>query len=304
MLNALPSHGSYSAESSTLKFRRLLTATTQAAPPRPTKRMEGFAKWLLSALAPELPELVPASPNSRLQPFEGVLIERRCSSGGGFLSGYWFTAEGEAKGAVLMVHPWLHWGQGFLHRRGRVETLRQAGYHVLTFDLGGFGHSGPEASCFHDRDIEDALAYLRQRAAGLSCHLWGVSAGGAWSHAVLSRVEGVSGAVFEDVPQSLLEWSRRMSPSGLPFYLFFQHCLPGAYRFLDQRYHAPFLKVRAVTYIGCEDDEGAPIGETRRLAKLADGQFLSIPGIGHLGALVTERQRVFDKVLETFARAV
>lgn len=299
LTSSAPSPGSCT-DSPTLAFRQRLVVDGEGPPNRPSPGLEGFAQWLLSALAPELPPLVPASPNPRLRPFEGVLIERQRGGGGGYLSAFWFPATGAARGAVLMVHPWLHWGQGFLHRRGRIETLRQHGYHVLTFDLSGFGHSAPQTSRFHDLDVEDALLYLKQRAGGLPCHLWGVSAGGAWSHTVLSRMDGVSGAVFEDVPQSLLQWSRRMSPRGRPFYWFFQHVLPGAYRFLDQRYHAPFLKLLRVAYIGCEQDEGAPIEETRRLAKLAEGRCLSVPEVGHLGALVGARQEVFDLILETF----
>lgn len=299
MLPSAPSPGSFT-DSPTLAFRQRLVDGGDGPPRRPSPGLEPFAHWLLSALAPELPPLVPASPNPRLQPFEGVLIERRRAGCEGFLSGFWFPADGEARGAVLMVHPWLHWGQGFLHRRGRVETLRQHGYHVLTFDLSGFGHSAPRVSRFHDLDVEDALLYLQRRVGELPCHLWGVSAGGYWSHIVLSRFEGVRSAVFEDVPQSLLQWSWRMSPRGRPFYWFYRHFLPAPYRFLDQRYHAPFLKLQRVAYIGCEGDAGAPMAETRRLAKLAGGSCLGVPGVGHLGALVGARQEVFDLVLETF----
>lgn len=300
MQAAAPSPGAYSESPSTLRLRWQL-ARRNAPPRRPGPSAERFAKWLLTLLAPSLPDLVTAAPPARLRPFEGVLIERSQPSEG-FLSGFWFPAPETPRGAVLMVHPWLHWGQGFLHRRGRIEALRQAGYHVLTFDLGGFGHSAPSGPGFYDRDIEDALRFLKERTGDLPLHLWGVSAGGAWSHPVLSRF-AVHGAVFEDVPQNLLRWSRRMAPRGRPCYLFFQHALPSAYRYLDQRFHAPFLKARAVTYIGCEHDEGAPIRETRRLAKLAGGDILSIPDIGHLGSLVVARDDVFQAVLETFERA-
>lgn len=301
MQAAASSSEAYSESPSTLRLRWQL-ARRQAPPDRPGPSTERFAKWLLTLLAPPLPDLVAATPPTRLRPYEGVLIERSQPSSG-FLSGFWFPASETPRGAVLMVHPWLHWGQGFLHRRGRIEALRQAGYHVLTFDLGGFGHSAPTGPGFYDRDIEDALLFLRERAGDLPIHLWGVSAGGAWSHPVLSRLDIVHGIVFEDVPQSLLRWSSRMTPQGWPCYLFFQHVLPRAYRYLDQRFHAPFLKARAVTYIGCEQDEGAPIRETRRLARLAGGDILSIPEIGHLGSLVVARQEVFRTVLETFARA-
>ena len=46
-----------------------------------------------------------------------------------------------AKGAVLMVHPMGTIAKGFWLKHGHAELLRQAGYHVMVFDLNGFGDS-------------------------------------------------------------------------------------------------------------------------------------------------------------------
>ena len=113
-------------------------------------------------------------------------------------------------------------------QRGRLRALRQAGYHALTFDLGGVGRSGPPPPGFYDADLADVTSALAERAGDLPLHLWGVSAGGYWAHLLLSRRRGFRGAVFEDVAHHLIEWSKRTEPRGWPFYLFFQHCLPHA----------------------------------------------------------------------------
>ena len=47
----------------------------------------------------------------------------------------------EAKGAVLLAHPMGTAAKGFWLKQGHAELLRRAGYHVMLFDLNGFGES-------------------------------------------------------------------------------------------------------------------------------------------------------------------
>ena len=235
-----------------------------------------------------------------LEPFEPFEIER--SRGRGKLAATWFPAAVTPRGAVLLVHPWIRWGQRYFHRRGRIGALRAAGYHVLTFDLGGFGGSSGVAPDFYDRDVEDALAALRDRAGDLPVHLWGVSCGGYWAHLLLSR-EAVSGAVFEDVSRHLIEWSGRMAPWGWPCYTLFRNRLRAAYRFMDLRLHAPHLRVRGVAYISGELDRGVPSAETRQLARLAAGRFLLVPKAGHLESIKKATEEALTFALETFELA-
>ncbi|WP_157497191.1 hypothetical protein [Hahella ganghwensis] len=47
----------------------------------------------------------------------------------------------DIKGAVLMVHPMGAIAKGFWMKNGHTEFLRRAGYHVMVFDLNGFGES-------------------------------------------------------------------------------------------------------------------------------------------------------------------
>ncbi len=277
-----------------------LLARDPLPPPRPSLREEFVAHLLLWVLAPRLPFSSTSSPPATLEPYERLTILR--NGRGGTLAAAWFPAPAGARGAVLLAHPWVEHGQAYFLRRGRIEALRDAGYHVMTFDLGGFGGSDlPDA--FLDRDVEDALDTLAGLAGDLPLNVWGVSSGGYWAHLVLSRRGGVHGAVFEDVSPHLLEWSARTAPAFAFCYGIFRRFLPRAYRYLDLRRHAPTLQVAAAAYVGGELDAGVPPDDTRELARLAGAECLIVPGAPHLGAIKLARRQVIDLALATFGTA-
>lgn len=267
---------------------------------RPPRWQESVGARLFRALSPKIPRQATPAPPPSLAPFEELSVHR--TAGPGSLVATWYPTRGtEARGAVLLLHPWSAWGQAYFHRHGRIEGLRAAGYHALTVDLPGFGGSGRPRG-FYDRDVEDAVAFLRRRAAGLPVHLWGVSSGGYWAHPFLARAEGVGGAMFEDVSPHLLEWSSRMAPWGRPFYRFFRLALPDAYRFLDARHHAAALAVGAVAYVSGERDPGIRPEDTEELAGRAGAPCWIMPRAGHLGAIKTAGDEVIEIALATFER--
>lgn len=272
----------------------------EAPPPRPGPAMEAVSNVLFRVLAPRLPEIHQPDPPVSLTPYEHLEIPRR--ERGGSLSATWFPVPEPARGAVLLMPPWLEWGRSYFHRRGRIEALREAGYSVLTVDFSGFGESSPPAGYF-ERDVDDALAVLEEKAAGLPRHFWGVSSGGYWAHPVLARREAVRGAMFEDVSAHLIEWSWRTAPVGRPMYLVFRYATRPAYRFLDIRRHAPFLRVAAATYVSGALDHGVRPEDTRELARRAGGEAVIIPEAKHLGSIRIATRRVIDLALDTFARA-
>jgi pimeloyl-ACP methyl ester carboxylesterase len=194
------------------------------------------------------------------------------------------------------------WGKAYFYLRGRLQALRAAGYHALILDFPGFGGSGPVRG-FFDRDVEDGLAALRQRAGDLPLHVWGVSSGGYWAHPFLSRTDLVTGAMFEDVSPHLFEWSWRMAPLGRPGYVLFRAVLPSAHRYLDIRRHAGSMSLGAVTYISGERDQGVRPQDTRALAELAGGRSHVVAGAEHLGAIKVAGDEVIGLALDTFERA-
>jgi pimeloyl-ACP methyl ester carboxylesterase len=274
--------------------------TMTAILPRPSRHEERLASRIFFAFAPKLPSAQPPAPPPLLAPFEEVAVPR--SRGAGVLSGTWFPAAEPARGAVLLLHPWAPWGRAYFHLRGRVQALRNAGYHALALDFPGFGGSGPRAG-FFDLDVEDGLAFLRRQAGDLPLHVWGVSSGGTWAHPLLARASNVSGGVFEDTSPHLLEWSWRMVPQWRPIYLLLRTLFRRSYRFLDARRHAGALGLKAVTYISGERDPGIFPRETEELARLAGGRSYIVPGAGHLEAIKRSTAEVLELALETFRRA-
>ena len=233
-------------------------------PARPELVEERLALWLLKALSPPLPRAAPADPPRALAPFERRSVPRPGLSGP--LAATWYPAEGPARGVVLLLHPWIKGGQAYFHRGGRIPELREAGYHVATVDLSGFGGSA-RGWGLPDRDLPPLLAALAEWASGLPLHLWGVSFGGYWAHLALSARDGVAGALFEDVSPHLLEYSARTAPRWRLAYATFRRFIPRAHRFLDLRRHASRLRAAAVGYVGGEADDSVPQAETRELAR-------------------------------------
>lgn len=271
-----------------------------APPPRPPAWQEPLAARLFFGLGPRLPRVVQPEPPEELRPWENVAVER--GPGIDPLGGTWYPAGGTARGAVLLLHPWVEWGRSYFHRRWRIEALREAGYHALAVDLGGFGGTRRPAG-FLDRDVEAALAFLRQRSGDLPLHVWGVSAGGYWAHPVLSHRTGVLGAMFEDVSPHLLEWSWRVAPWGRPFYLFFRNVFRESFRWLDLRRHATALSVKAAAYVSGEQDRGVRPEDTEALAAATGARCLIVPGADHLGAIKVANRDILDLALDTFRQA-
>ncbi len=269
-------------------------------PPRPEAREERWATRAFLALAPRLAAKEPSSPPDSLRPFEELSISR--SHHPGSLAATWYRGPGPSRGTVVLLHPWTYVGRAYFHRHGRIEALRAAGYDALTFDLPGFGQSGPTAGLL-DRDIEPVLRFASREIRNRPLHLWGVSAGGYWAHPVLSRFSGVAGAFFEDVSPHLLEWSWRQAPWGRPAFWLFRRLLPNAYRFLDLRQHAPALLPRAITYVSGERDTGVRPADTELLARLAGARSHIVPGAVHLGAVKTAPDVLTRQALATFAAA-
>ena len=264
---------------------------------RPPAAQESAAIRLFLALSPRLPWVAQPDPPDELRPCEEVAVAR--PEGRESLAGTWYPAD-KARGAVLLLPPWLAWGRSYFHRRGRIQALRAAGYHVLTLDL---PRRSLRSDGFFDRDVEAGLGELRRRAGRLPLHVWGVSAGGYWAHPVLARTNGIAGAFFEDVAPHLIEWSWRVAPLGRPFYLFFQHVLRSSYRYLDMRRHAEAFTLRAVAYVGGAEDPGVRPADTRELATRARGRCHIVDRAGHLESIKLANREILALALETFARA-
>ena len=278
-----------------------VSSTITPPPPRPARWQESLANRLFLAFSPRLSRSGAASPPASLSPFEDVAIHRDGQPGA--LAATWYPAPGAARGAVLLLHPWTARGRAYFHRHGRIEALRSAGFHALTFDFPGFGGSAP-SNTFFDRDVDHALAFLERRAPGVPHLVWGVSAGGFWAHPAIARSSKIVGAVFEDVSPHLFEWSWRRVPHWRPNYLLFRTLFPACYRYLDIRRHAFSMASLDLVYVSGKLDRGVTPEDTESLARAASAPFHVIPAAGHLASIKMAHEDVLGWGLETLEAAI
>ena len=267
---------------------------------RTAPRRESLALRMFLAFSPRIRRVTHAEPPASLAPFEVFSIPR---PEGSPLQATWYPTSKPPRGVVLFLHPWVGWGQTYFHRHGRIEAVREAGYHAITVDIMNIGGQDKRPPQLFDIDVQDALAGARQRAAGLPVHVWGVSAGGYWAHMALARDNALDGVFFEEVAVHLLEWLRRMAPAATPVTLLFRLIFAEAYRFMDIRHHASSLQAKAIAYVSGDADRSIRVEETKDLASRAKAECSIIAGAAHLEVIKRDSQGVLDLALATFARA-
>lgn len=118
-----------------------------------------------------------------------------------------------AKGAVLMAHPMGVVAKGFWMKYGHAEMLRKAGYHVMVFDLNGFGES-TNTTMDYPLDVLAAGLALQDKYPELPVAVLGASMGAAMTMCALSQPNHpFKVAVLESAFPTLLHfWSRYPIP--------------------------------------------------------------------------------------------
>lgn len=81
-----------------------------------------------------------------------------------------------ARGVVVCAHPMGLASKGFWLRHGHAQALHDAGYHVLAFDLNGFGES-PSTNFDYPADCVAAGQWARRNFPGLPIHAVSASMG-------------------------------------------------------------------------------------------------------------------------------
>lgn len=123
-------------------------------------------------------------------------------------------AQGDkAKGAVLMCHPMGVVAKGFWMKYGHAEMLRNAGYHVMVFDLNGFGESS-STTMDYPLDVLAAGLELQKQFPELPIAVLGASMGAAMSVCAMAQPQHpFKVAVLESAFPTLLHfWSRYPVP--------------------------------------------------------------------------------------------
>jgi uncharacterized protein len=120
----------------------------------------------------------------------------------------------EAKGAVLLAHPMGAAAKGFWLKYGHTELLRHEGYHVMVFDLNGFGESTSTTMDF-PLDILAVGHALQAHYPDLPVAVLGSSMGAAMSVCAMAQPgHPFKAAILESAFPTLLHfWSRYRIPS-------------------------------------------------------------------------------------------
>lgn len=119
----------------------------------------------------------------------------------------------QAKGAVLMSHPMGVVAKGFWMKYGHAQMLRNAGYHVMVFDLNGFGES-TSTTMDYPLDVLAAGLELQKQFPELPIAVLGASMGAAMSVCAMAQPQHpFKVAVLESAFPTLLHfWSRYPVP--------------------------------------------------------------------------------------------
>lgn len=206
-----------------------------------------------------------------------------------------------AKGAVLMAHPMGVVAKGFWMKYGHAELLRRAGYHVMLFDLNGFGES-TSTSMDYPLDVLAAGRALQAQYPGLPVAVLGASMGAAMSLCALAQPDHpFKVAVLESAFPTLLHfWSRYPLPKlGIQLS---KLLYPAGERSLRPTYAAQHLVGSPeLLLIYGEADEFTPVKDGKLLLQALQGktvtQFWQVPGAAHTHAYAAQPQDYAQRVV-------
>lgn len=193
-----------------------------------------------------------------------------------------------ARGAVLMSHPMGVAAKGFWMKYGHAELLRKAGYHVMVFDLNGFGESTSTTMDF-PLDILAAGQALQAKYPELPVAVLGASMGAAMSICAMAQPKHpFKAAVLESAFPTLLHfWSRYPIPKlGIQLS---KVVYPSGERRLRPVHAAENLVGNPdILLIYGESDEFTPVKDGKflwnSLKEKARTEFWQVPGAKHTHA--------------------
>ncbi len=207
----------------------------------------------------------------------------------------------QAKGAVLMAHPMGVVAKGFWMKYGHAELLRRAGYHVMVFDLNGFGESSSTTMDF-PLDVLAAGQALQARYPGLPVAVLGASMGAAMSVCAMAQPgHPFKAAVLESAFPTLLHfWSRYPIPKlGIQLS---KLLYPAGERRLRPTHAAQHLVGSPpMLMIYGEADEFTPVKDGKllcqALAAKTQAEFWRVPGATHTHAYAAQPDEYAHRVL-------
>ena len=206
----------------------------------------------------------------------------------------------EAKGAILLAHPMGTAAKGFWLKQGHAELLRAAGYHVMLFDLNGFGESG-STTMDYPLDVLAAGRALQQHYPQLPLAVLGASMGAAMSLCALAQPgHPFKAAVLESAFPTLLHFWRRYPIPSLGIRLSMLLYPAGERRLRPLHAAACLVGKPPLLMIYGEDDDYTPVEHGLQLHLALSGtthtEFWRVPGAAHTLAYTAQPQAYAQRV--------
>jgi len=208
----------------------------------------------------------------------------------------------QAKGAVLMSHPMGVVAKGFWMKYGHAELLREAGYHVMIFDLNGFGES-TSTTMDYPLDVLAAGQTLQAQYPELPIAVMGASMGAAMSVCAMAQPKHpFKAAVLESAFPTLLHFWRRYPIPKLGIQLS-KILYPAGERSLRPTYAAEHLVGSPdMLLIYGEADEFTPIEDGKllwqALKKRTQAEFWQVPDAKHTHAYAVQPNEYAERVID------
>lgn len=205
-----------------------------------------------------------------------------------------------AKGAVLLAHPMGVAAKGFWLKQGHAELLRQAGYHVMLFDLNGFGESS-STTMDYPLDVLAAGQALQARYPQLPLALLGASMGAAMSVCALAQADHpFKAAVLESAFPTLLHFWRRYPIPRLGIQLSALLYPAGERRLRPTHAAAHLVGQPPLLLIYGEEDIHTPVADGQQLhqalAQSTHTEFWQVPGAQHTLAYAAQPEAYAQRV--------
>ena len=208
----------------------------------------------------------------------------------------------QAKGAVLMSHPMGVMAKGFWMKYGHAEVLRRAGYHVMVFDLNGFGES-TSTTMDYPLDVLAAGQALQAHYPDLPIAVMGASMGASMSVCAMAQAEHpFKAAVLESAFPTLLHFWRRYPIPKLGIQLS-KLLYPAGERSLRPTYAAEHLVGKPdMLLIYGEADEFTPVKDGKLLWQALEQktqvEFWQVPEAKHTQAFAVQPDAYAQRIIE------
>ncbi len=207
----------------------------------------------------------------------------------------------QAKGAVLMSHPMGVVAKGFWMKHGHAELLREAGYHVMVFDLNGFGES-TSTTMDYPLDVLAAGQALQAQYPELPVAVMGASMGAAMSVCAMAQPKHpFKAAVLESSFPTLLHFWRRYPIPKLGIQLS-KILYPAGERSLRPTYAAEHLVGSpGMLLIYGDADEFTPVKDGKllwqALKQRTQTEFWQVPDARHTHAYSVQPDEYAERVI-------